>query len=153
MRLIGSFFDFANRVLGAAKTGRLPSNDQKKLERLLTRTGKRNLILAKGLLSALTVGGATREDTQRLAKLLEKASERITQDREPFNASDKKDLESIFLSAYLSRKAAHWFASQMDELLAEEIDEFISGKRMMTIPTKKTLGMPEERPERKKQRQ
>ena len=137
MKLIGSFFRFAERVLNATKQAKLSGNDQKKLERLLTRTGKRNLILAKGLLSALNVGGAKQDDIDTLANLLEKASQRMNQDKDPFMPNEKKQLEDVFVRSYISRKAAHWFAGQMDELLAEEIDEFISGRRMMTIPAKK----------------
>lgn len=150
MKLIGSFFQFARRVLKAARAGKLPKVDLKKLEHLLTRTGKRNLVLAKGLLSALNAGGAKKEDIKQLAKLLEKATTRIAQEKEPFTTKEKKELENIFARAYLSKKAAHWFTSQVDEFLAEEIDEFITGKRMLTVPTKKVIGFEKSKKKKRK---
>ena len=140
MRLIGSFFMFTKRVMEAVRTGRLSKPDASKLSRLLNRTGKRNIILAKGILTALNAGGAKEEDIQRFSKLLENANDRISQDKEPFTEADKQNLEDVFKHAYISTKAANWFASQMDELLAEEIEEFIKGKRSIGIPTRKTVG-------------
>ena len=110
-----------------------------KLERLLDRTAKRNLILAKGILSALNAGGAKDVDIEKFSLLLEKANERINTGKEPFTNVDTQELANIFKRAYISTKAANWFATQMDELLAEEIDEFIKGKRSIGVPTKKTV--------------
>ncbi len=145
MKLVGSFMQFAQRVMGAVKKGRLPGMDSKRLEHLLTRTGKRNLILAKGLLSALYAGGASRTDIENLAGILEKASQRIADEKQPFGNTEKKELEAIFSRAYLSKKTAHRFAAHIDELLADEIDEVIRGRKSIVIPTKteeKNLGIP-----------
>ncbi len=139
MRLIGSFFEFAERVMNAAKTAKLPKDDSRKLERLLTRTAKRNTVLAKGILSALNAGGAKEHDIKRFSDLLEKANERIVNDKEPFTGKENAEISDIFKRAYISTKAAHWFASQIDELVAEEIDEYIKGKRFLAIPSKKVV--------------
>lgn len=141
MKFIGSFFRFARRVLEAAKKGGLPKTDLKKLDNLLTRTGKRNTVLAKGILSALSAGGASDKDVERFGKLLQKAETRITENKEPFTSADREELSNIFQRAYLSRKVARWFSAQIDELLAEEINEFISGSRRVEIgvPKKKTV--------------
>ena len=139
MRLIGSFFEFASRVMDAAKSGRLPKDDSKKLERLLTRTAKRNTVLAKGILSALNVGGAKEADIKRFSELLEKANTRIMEDKDPFTEKEKNEISDIFRRSYISTKAAHWFASQIDELVATEIDEYIKGKRFLAIPSKKVV--------------
>ncbi|MDO8553527.1 MAG: hypothetical protein Q7S22_01865 [Candidatus Micrarchaeota archaeon] len=139
MQLIGSFFEFANRVMSAAKQGKLPKDDSKKLERLLTRTAKRNTVLAKGILTALNAGGAKADDIKRFSQLLEKANDRISQDKNPFTDKENTEISDIFKSAYISTKAAHWFASQIDELVAEEIDEYIKGRRFLAVPTKKVV--------------
>lgn len=143
MKLIGSFSEFARRVISVAKLGRLPRTDVKKLERLLDRTAKRNTILAKGILSALSAGGASEKDISKFSDLLEKANQRITEEKEPFADADKKEIAAIFKRAYISIKAAGWFASQLDELVAEEIEEFIKGKRSIVVPTKKFEIKPE----------
>ena len=150
MKFIGGFFQFARRVLDAAKKGGLAAVDLKKLDNLLTRTGKRNTVLAKGILSALDAGGASEKDVQRFGELLKKAETRIAQDQEPFTAKDRKELNSIFKRAYLSAKTAKWFSAQVDELLAEEIKEFIEGTRRveMGVPKKKTVSF--EKKEKKK---
>lgn len=141
MKFIGAFFEFSRRVIDAVKAGGLPKRDVKKLDNLLTRTGKRNTVLAKGILTALSAGGASDKDVKRFGELLRKAEERIMQDREPFTASDRKALSDIFKRAYISAKTTKWFQAQVDELLAEEISEFIAGSRRVAIgvPKKKTV--------------
>ena len=151
MKFIGSFFRFARRVLEAAKKGGLPKTDLKKLDNLLTRTGKRNTVLAKGILSALSAGGASDKDVARFGKMLQRAETRITENKEPFTSADREELSNIFQRAYLSRKVARWFSAQIDELLAEEINEFISGSRRVEIgvPKKKTVSFEVEKKAKK----
>ena len=141
MRFIGAFFEFSRRVIDAAKNGGLPNTDLKKLDNLLTRTGKRNTILAKGILTALSAGGASDRDVSRFGDLLLKAEDRIIENKEPFTGGERKELSDIFKRAYVSAKTANWFSAQIDELLAEEINEFISGSRRIDVgvPAKKTV--------------
>ena len=47
-----------------------------------------------------------------------------------------KRFKEIFRRSYVSAKAVDWFASQMDELLAEEIGEFIQGKEQLAFQQK-----------------
>ncbi|MFH0884791.1 MAG: hypothetical protein V1861_03705 [Candidatus Micrarchaeota archaeon] len=133
MRFIGAFFEFSRRVLDASKKGGLPSKDLIKLDNLLTRTGKRNAVLAKGILTALSAGGASEKDVSRFGALLASAEGRISGNKEPFTESERKELSDIFKRAYVSTKTAKWFSAQVDELLAEEINEFISGSRRIEI--------------------
>jgi hypothetical protein len=141
MRFIGAFFEFSRRVLAAATQGGLPQKDLKKLDNLLTRTGKRNTILAKGILTSLNAGGASDRDVSRFGELLLSAESRVGEGKEPFSESQRKELSEIFGRAYISSKTARWFSGQVDELLAEEINEFISGSRRVDIgmPSKKSV--------------
>jgi 3-oxoacyl-ACP reductase-like protein len=141
MRFIGGFFQFARRVLDSARKGGLAEPDLKKLDNLLTRTGKRNAILAKGILTSLSAGGASEKDVARFGDLLQNAETRISENKEPFTDAERKELTEIFKRAYISAKTARWFSAQIDELLAEEINEFISGKRRVEIgiPAKKAV--------------
>lgn len=152
MKFIGAFFQFARRVLDAAKKGGLSAVDIKKLDNLLTRTGKRNTILAKGILSALSAGGASNDDIDRFSTLLQKAETRIADDKDPFTTGERKELSEIFKRAYISAKVARWFSAQVDELLAEEINEFISGSRRvdMGVPKKKSVKFETEEKKKKK---
>lgn len=152
MRFIGGFFQFARRVLEAAKKGGLAAADLKKLDNLLTRTGKRNAVLAKGLLSALSAGGASEEDIQKFGELLKKAESRISEDKEPFTRADNQEINAIFNRAFISSKTARWFSNQVDELLAEELKEFIEGTRRVDIgvPRKKSVKFKEKKEEKKK---
>ncbi len=147
MKFIGGFFKFARRVIEAAKKGGLPAPDLKKLDGILARTGKRNTILAKGILSALSAGGASEKDIEHFGKLLKNAEARIADGKEPFNKKDKDDLADIFHRAYISSKTTRWFSAQLDELLAEEIGEFIEGSRRVEIgvPKKKTVSFKEKK--------
>lgn len=159
MRLIGAFVEFARRVISAAKKGGLGRRDLLKLDNLLTRTGKRNTVLAKGILSALSAGGASEDDIRSFGRLLERANRRIMDDHEPFTAREREEIMHIFRRAYISQKTARWFSSQLDELVAEEITEYISGSRRVDIagvPRRKTVSVePSTRPKttkRKKRR-
>jgi hypothetical protein len=141
MKFIGGFFKFARRVMDAAKKGGLAAADLRKLDNLLARTGKRNTVLAKGILSALSAGGASDKDVKRFGGLLKKAEDRIAGDKEPFTDSERNELNDIFKRAYISSKTTRWFTQQVDELLAEEISEFMEGTRRvdMGVPSKKTV--------------
>lgn len=141
MRFIGGFFQFARRVIDAAKSGGLSGQDVKKLDNLLSRTGKRNAIIAKGILTSLSAGGASDNDVKRFGELLQTAEDRIQTDKNPFTSSEQTELTNIFKRAYISAKTARWFSAQVDELLAEEINEFISGSKRVDvgIPTKKSV--------------
>jgi len=141
MKYIGAFFEFSRRVLDAAKKGGLPPRDFKMLDNLLTRTGKRNTVMAKGILSSLSVGGASEQDIARFGELLKNAEDRINLGKEPFSPYERKELSAIFKRAYLSSKTSAFFAAQMDELVAEQINEFISGTKRVEIgvPAKKTV--------------
>ncbi len=152
MRFIGAFFEFARRVLDAARKGGLSSKDLKKLDNLLTRTGKRNTVLAKGILTSLSAGGASERDVARFGELLQMAESRISDDKEPFTDPERKELSDIFKRAYISAKTARWFSAQVDELLAEEINEFISGTRRVEIgvPSRKAV-RGEAEPEKKRE--
>lgn len=151
MKFIGGFFKFARRVLDAAKKGGLAAADLRKLDNLLARTGKRNTVLAKGILSALSAGGASDKDVKRFGEILKKGEERVSSDREPFTDSEQKELNDIFNRAYISSRTARWFSAQMDELLAEEIKEFMEGSRRVDIgvPRKKTVSFKETDEEKK----
>lgn len=145
MRLIGRFFQFSQRILKAAEKAGLSKVDIAKLKRLLDRTAKRNVILAKGILTALNAGGATKGEIKQFSELLEKAHMRIGAGKEPFTEEDKKQLTRIFKRASLSAKAARWFSTQLDDLLAEEIEDFIEGKKTIGIPTKKVVTFEEKK--------
>jgi hypothetical protein len=147
MKLVGAFFDFARRVMDATEKGGLPRNDKVKLKHLLDRTGKRYTILAKGLLSSLDLEGGhnktDKNDSQKLAQLLERANERIFHEKEPFTKKEQEEIADIFKKAYVSRKTERWFELQLDELLAEEMHEYLTGRKTLrtNIPTKKVVRM------------
>lgn len=130
----GSFLNFASRVLDAAKRGGLSNLELRKLENLLTKTGKRNTVLSKGILAALSEGGAGRKDIIRFGEILHLAEDRVQNGAtKAFTASEQKELSDIFKRSYISAKTARWFSSQVDELIAEEINEFIEGSRGIDV--------------------
>ncbi len=136
MKIGDAFRSFAQRVLEAAGKGGLPKLEQKKLDHLLSRTGKRNTILAKGILTALDAGGATKSDIAKLSGLLAAANERILDERTPFTSREKTELTDIFRRAYIPRKTTGWFSSHIDELLAEQIKDEITAGRATGVPKK-----------------
>jgi hypothetical protein len=139
MKLLGAFRDFAKRVLDAVRKGGLPKVDQIKLDHLLTRAGKRNLVLAKAILVALDAGGSSKKDIRRFGELLEHANRRILEDKRPFTKKEEAELAGIFRRASLSEKTRHRFTGNLDELLASQINESIKGRRKVVvgIPKKK----------------
>jgi len=151
MKLLGAFKDFAKRVLDAVKRGGLPKVDQIKLDHLLTRAGKRNLVLAKAILVALDAGGSSKKDIERFGSLLEHANRRILEDKPPFSKKEEAELAGIFRRASLSEKTRHRFTGNLDELLATQIKESIEGKPKVVVgipKRKKTIRID---PKQKKQ--
>ncbi len=146
--VLSGFVEFAKRVVNAAKKGGLRGPDLKKLTNLLRKTGDRNRVLAQGILSALTAGGSSREDINRFSDLLEIANHRIADGKVPFTSKQQQELNKIFARAYISRKTARWFSLQLDELVAEEINEFITGESrlMAKVPEKKTFKLTKTKP-------
>lgn len=121
MNVKDSFKGFANRVMHALRMGRLREHDVKTVRRLLIKTEKKNLILSRALLTSFAGGEQSEVDVKRFAHLLELANRRIAEDKEPFTAEEKKELDSIFMRHSLSSKAARKFALGLDELLAMEL--------------------------------
>ncbi len=121
MDIKNSFKAFANRVIHSLRMGKLNEKDIKIVQRLLIKTGKKNLILSNALLSTLTKGEQSEQDVKRFAHLLDLANRRITEDKEPFSAGDKNEIEEIFKRHSLSTKAAKKFTFGIDELLTMEL--------------------------------
>jgi len=88
------FAAFTKKVIDAVE-GKLSNREVGILKRLFTRVKKRNTILAAGLLSALKVGGASRDDTDRLSKILEIANERIIGGEKPFKEAEKRRQQDV----------------------------------------------------------
>ncbi|MFA6531125.1 MAG: hypothetical protein WCT31_05305 [Candidatus Micrarchaeia archaeon] len=138
---MGFFDSFVKRVMDAAQAGKLGKDDSGKLKRMFENTKKRNVVLAKGILTALKAGKAKETDIQRLAGLLENANQKISQDKKPFTKQEENDIRNIFQNAGISEKTARWFSLQMDEFLSSEIKEAVAGKTVVPVPTKKTVKM------------
>lgn len=121
MAIADSFKGFVNRVVHAAHMGQLGEKDVKVLRHLLTKTQKRNLLLSRALLSALSGNAQSEADVKRFAGLLDSANRRINDEKEPFSSEERTELEGIFKRHSLSLGAARKFALGLDELLAMEL--------------------------------
>lgn len=132
------FAKFAERVLAAVR-GRLPAPDVKTLEGVLESTGRRNAVLARGILSALSAGGASKRDTERFSILIGKANVRIERGQKPFTPSEEKEINRIFRKNSIPPKTVRWFTKHLDALLAAEISGTLKKKKRvkMTLPKKK----------------
>ena len=139
------FSDFTKRTLESTK-GKLTVKEQGILKRLLTRTNKRNTILAQGLLSALKAGGASKKNISRFSTLLETANNRILEGKKPFTQIDENELARIFKSAHLPKKAEarfkHNVGADQDELLASQLANSIKReeRRFEFVPERQING-------------
>ncbi|MFA5049604.1 MAG: hypothetical protein WC501_01210 [Candidatus Micrarchaeia archaeon] len=124
MGILKSFSDFSRRVLKAVK-GKLPASDEMLLEHLLVKTNQRNIILARGLLSAINTGSPKKEDIESLAKILDDANIRIMNKKEPFGEKENEKIAKIFSKCGLSRKVADWISIQKDIFLYSEINNMV----------------------------
>lgn len=149
--MAGSFLTFAKKVIDAAKKGGLNPKELQKLDRLLTRDGKRNKILAAGLVSALKTGAGP-QDVEKMGALFENASERIADGKLPFTKSEAETLRNILKGAGVPEKTTSWVSKHIDDLLADEIKEFVAGKKLERgfVPTRKTVAFETEKKEEKK---
>jgi len=150
MDILSAFRRFAGRVIESSKKGGLVGADQKRLGNLLERTGKRNLILAKGILSALDAGGAGRKDIERFGALLGKANQRILDDKQPFTDFERSELAAIFRRAYIPDGATARFTKNIDELLAEQISESIKERPVMALTMAKKKSTPNKEEDERK---
>ena len=136
---MGFFEDFAKRVLDSARFGKLGERDASSLKRLLDKTKKRNVILARGLLTALGTGKSPESDIKRFSLLLNTANDRISSGREPFSQSEQNELRDMFKRAGVPFKVARWLTVQRDEFLNSEVAELAIGKReekLLPVPRK-----------------
>ncbi len=146
-----SFKDFANRVVHALRGGGLPGKDLRTVKRLLLKTEKKNLILSRALLTAFAGGEQSENDVTMFANLLDVANRRIMEDREPFSAEEKKELEEIFKRHSVSAKAARKFALGMDELLVMELKTQMGRKpEVLLKKQQESSGQAERKEEREK---
>jgi len=138
--VLESFVRFAKDVINAAKKGGLPQKDLGKLDRLLEKNGKKNAVLAAGLVSALKIG-ATDEEVKRVGVLFDNASSRISGGKKPFTKKEEDELRKILKGAGISEKTSHWVSKHVDELLADEIKGFILGGSIERgiVPTRKAV--------------
>jgi len=150
MKFLGPFQAFAERVLDAVSKGGLSGPERVKLNHLLERTGKRNVILAKGILTALDAGGADKKTIERFGQMLDAANQRIMSDKPPFTKKDEAELAAIFRSASISGKTTKRFTRNIDELLAEQINESIRGRHRVSIGLLKKKAVQFEEREKKK---
>ena len=141
MKFLSRFMIFAKKVISAAKKGGLREPELRKLTHLLKKTGKRNRVLAQGILTALNAGGSSKKDIMHFSELLESANQRILDEKVPFTKKQQKELNGIFARAYVSKKTRRWFSTQLDELMAGEINDVISGEKklMGKVPERKTV--------------
>lgn len=135
MNFTNAFKAFANRVINAVHLGHLSEKDTKTLKHLLTKTEKKNLVLSRAILSALSGAEQSEQDVKRFARLLDLASVRISEDKEPFSIEEKRELEEIFKRHSLSLRAARKFALGLDELLAMELKTQINRESMLPKKT------------------
>ncbi len=150
--VLEGFIRFAKSVIEAAKKGGLPDRDLAKLDRLLERNGKKNAVLAAGLVSALRTG-ATDQEINQVASLFEKASNRISDGKKPFTEKEGETLRKILKGAGVSEKTSSWISKHVDELLADEIKAFIAGGSIERglVPSKKAVAF-EPKPTKKKKK-
>ncbi len=121
MSILKSFSDFSKRILKAVK-GKLTASDEMLLEHLLSKTNQRNIILSRGLLSAINTGSPKKEEIDSLAKILDNANMRIMDKKDPFSEKDKEQIAKIFSKCELSKKVAEWVSVQKDIFLYSEIN-------------------------------
>lgn len=131
MELKDSFKAFSNRIMHAGRLGGLNKKDAKMLEAILTKTGKKNLILARAILTTLGAGEESRKDVQEFAGLLDQADARLDAGAAPFSEQDRKKLEDIFQRHSLSIKAARKFEMGLDGLLVGEFRQELGRKAVM----------------------
>lgn len=136
MTVIESFASFVKRVERAVE-GKLNNQDKKLLDHLLTNTNKRNLILAKGLLSAFSLKSPNKKDVQLLAEVLDNANRRIIQgEKNAFTKEDQKRISEMFERKGFSKKVSDWLLTQQDIFLYNEVSEMAGESIGIKTPQK-----------------
>ncbi|MBN2478133.1 hypothetical protein JXB01_02465 [Candidatus Micrarchaeota archaeon] len=136
--MLESFKSFVGRVMDSVKT--LNPNDRKKLGNILKKEGSRNLVLAKGLLTALDTKSPSKNDIIILADLFDNANKKINDGKKPFTGEEKKKIASILRKYGMAPKVNEWVISQttdpvLYEALGDAANENIGRKTL--VVTKK----------------
>ncbi|GEM_PF-1969832 len=139
MTVIDSFSSFVRRVKKAVEGG-LNSRDKQLLDHLLININKRNLVLARGLLSAFNSKSPSRKEVQLLAGVLDDANRRIIQgEKEAFTKEDQKRISELFEKKGFSRKVSDWLLTQQDVFLYNEMSEMAGAELGETKGPKKVV--------------
>lgn len=125
MALLKGFSAFVSNVMEAVK-GRLERSDEQRLKRLLERIGKKNKVIASGLVRALKEGGASKEELKKVLILLERADHRIMNDAEPFMASEEREFKEILEKATLPPNVFYKIKFGLDEMVKYEIVDLLA---------------------------
>lgn len=116
-----SFKSFANRVMHAARLGKLSERDAKMLSHLLNKTGKKYTVISSALITSLGEGERGGHDVEMFARILEAANRRIDEGKEALTSEEKRQLETIFSGHALSAKVAKNFMLGVDLLLISQL--------------------------------
>ncbi|MEM4366706.1 MAG: hypothetical protein QW035_01075 [Candidatus Anstonellales archaeon] len=125
MALLKGFSAFIESVMGAVK-GRLEPAEEQRLKRLLERIGRKNKVIASGLVRALKEGGASKEDLKKVLILLERADHRIMNDAEPFMANEEREFKEILEKATLPPNVFYKIKFGLDEMVKYEIVDLLA---------------------------
>ncbi|MDD5022688.1 MAG: hypothetical protein PHU63_00800 [Candidatus ainarchaeum sp.] len=142
MSILKSFSGFANRIIKATEK-KISSADSLLLRHLLNRTSERNMILARGLMTAISMNSPRKLDIENVARILDNANIRILKNKEPFTDKEKKLLSKIFSRYGLSPKVADWITLQRDAFLYSQISHMAESKSL-GVPTIKKIRKNEE---------
>jgi hypothetical protein len=89
-------------------------------------------------------GKASKSDTEKLAEILQRAYTKSKDAKVLFTEKERADIAAIFGRAEISKKTAIWFEKRMNQFLAEELHERLTGRKRieMPVPMRKTIALP-----------
>jgi len=121
MNILNLFSGFVKRVLKSTK-GKINGTDWKLLKHILNRNSERNLILARGLFSALNIHSPSKKDINTIRRILDNGNIRSFEGKEkPFTEKEKTVLSKIFKKYGLPQKVADWITVQKDSPLYSQM--------------------------------
>lgn len=140
-----SFKKLRSNVIKALRSAGFSEGDIKRLERMMDKVDKRNIIFIQALLTLLNMAGIPPDDLKKLKMLLRTAYENIITDKKALSDEQAEELTDILLRNKLSLKTARKLLLDLekDDILAEGLNSSLHKfearkKGLAAVPKKKS---------------
>jgi DNA-directed RNA polymerase specialized sigma54-like protein len=142
---VRSFKKLRADVINALRSAGFSEADIRRLERMMDKVDKRNIVFIQALLTLLNMAGIPSDDLEKLKVLLRTAYDNTLKDQRALSDEQAEELTDILVRNKLSMKTARKLLLDLetDDVLAERLDtslyefDMARKKGLAAIPKRK----------------